>query len=129
MSRAAAGLALVIALAPLACTTGDDGSTHLSVILGNAGGDKDTYSLACDPPEGTVPNPRALCDALAEHSDTMLAEPDPVLCSAGHGTMYVDVRGTFRGDPVDRQVSGCQNPKGMQSWLLHLPFPPSPDAT
>ena len=128
MSRVAAGLAVLITLAPLACSTGD-GSTDLNVILRNAGGDQDTYSLSCDPPSGTVPNPRALCEALADNADSMLAPDSGLLCSTGLGRMFVDVEGTFRGEKVDTEVSGCTgNPKGMQLWLLHLPFPPLPDS-
>jgi len=127
VSLATACLAVLIAVAPLSCRTSDD-SADLRLVLRTAGGERDEYKLKCDPPGGTVPNPRGLCDALAEHSKTMLAQPAEGLCSMGVGSLFVDVEGRFRGKDVKTSQYICGgNGEGLFLWIRRgrLPVPPS----
>jgi Subtilisin inhibitor-like len=121
--------AIVLLVLVIAACSGDSGSTDLNVVLRNAGGEENTYRLQCDPPRGTVPNPRAACQALADHTETMLAQPTGGLCLGGLGTMFVDVRGQYRGKMIATELYACGgNGQGLAQWLQHLPFPPTGNA-
>ena len=122
--------AIVLLVLVIAACSGGNGSTELNVVLRNAGGEENTYRLRCNPAGGTVPNPSAACRALADHAETMLAQPNGGLCVGGHGTMFVDVRGLYRGKTIATELRACGgNGQGLVLWLRHLPFPPTGHAS
>ena len=82
---------------------------------------QETYSLACDPASGSMPNPRAVCSAISRNPGMVLSGP-----GRDHSCppeAYVHVRGTFRRRHVDVTFSYCLARQGdyTSRWLALLP--------
>ena len=81
----------------------------------------ETYQLQCDPPSGSAPHPSAICEAIANQPALVLSGPGqnhscPPLPS-------VEVRGIYRGAPIDVTFSGCLGGQDdlIARWLSLLP--------
>lgn len=117
------GIATLVGLATLALLLGGH-KTRLTVtvsINGLMSAPSKVYSLRCNPPAGTVPNPRTLCKLLATHRDEMLfPAPSNEVCG-GTVDVVVRVRGTYRGRIVDATLSECSYFAGEYLWTQAIP--------
>lgn len=87
-----------------------------------------SYRVGCAPPNGTVPDPKAICEAIA-------AQPELVRSGPGRDhscppTPSVELRGTYRGKPIDVAFSACLGGQGdlIGRWLSLLPSSGTLDA-
>lgn len=98
--------------------------SELRIVLENTDFGTQTYQLSCAPPSGTVPNPEAICAALAVEPDLLVdpgAFPGPCREPAG-----VRVSGEYRGKPVDADFTpSCPDPTPRDRlrgrWLSFFP--------
>jgi hypothetical protein len=118
-------VAALLIVASLLFGTGDAGQTRLTIeIRGVPGAEPDRYTLACEPPAGTVRDPGAACRRVTALARAAAAEPMPpsssfreprhpseVYCPPVYGGPEVMVvRGLFAGHPVDGRYTredGC----------------------
>lgn len=89
--------------------------TDLTIVLLPGGRDKpgrQAWTLRCDPPAGSLPDPGAACDALAAAADPFAPVPPDTVCTQIFGGYQIlDVTGTFRGKAIRATFSrtdGCQ---------------------
>jgi hypothetical protein len=80
---------------------------------GEGTGDSLEYTLTCDPPGGTHPNPESACEALQElGAEAFAPVPPEVACTQQYGgPMQAQVRGTVGGEAVDARLAytdGCE---------------------
>jgi hypothetical protein len=75
-------------------------------------GESTTWTLRCNPPRGTHPDPEGACLALARHPRALKPVPKDVGCTQIWGGPQVAlVRGTFRGKHVRawfKRTDGCE---------------------
>jgi len=88
--------------------------TRLTVTVdaGN-GGAPTTWTLTCDPPAGSHPQPVAACGQLeASATDPFAPTPSSMMCSMIYGgAQTATVSGTFHGRPVHTRfarTNGCE---------------------
>src|SRR5487761_1093526 len=90
-----------------------------------------SWSLTCDPPGGTHPDPALACQALSSTPDPFAPVPAGVMCSMiYYGPQTATITGYWQGQPVSAQfsrVNGCQE----QRWetiapVLVVPVLPVP---
>lgn len=71
-----------------------------------------TWTLTCDPPGGTHPDPPAACRAIERAARPFEPVPDGMLCTQVYGgPETATITGTWRGAPVDaayRRTDGCE---------------------
>jgi hypothetical protein len=103
-----------------ACGSDDDGAqtttepaTELVVTVDPGDGVPDEWSLTCDPPGGTHPDPEAACAALADlDPDVMAAVPGDQMCTQQFGgPQTATIAGRWDGTDVDASFSrenGCE---------------------
>jgi hypothetical protein len=133
--RTAAVAALALGLAALVAGCGwDDGGrdaseTVLTIVFRDDSEQPDTeqtWSLMCDPPGGSHPDPAKACETLARVGAAAFAPPpDDRACAEIYGgAQRAIVRGTVAGEPVAatfHRRNGCE----IEDWdaLLGL-LPP-----
>jgi hypothetical protein len=71
-----------------------------------------TWSLTCDPPGGTHPDPAGACQALAGARSPFAETPRQQACTEIYGgDQLAEIAGTWRGEPVQASYSranGCE---------------------
>jgi hypothetical protein len=133
--RTAAVTALALGLAALAAGCGEDdgggdpSGTALTIVFRDDSERPDTeqtWSLTCDPPGGSHPDPAQACETLARVGAAAFAPPpDDRACAEIYGgAQRAIVTGTVAGEPVDatfHRRNGCE----IEAWdeLLGL-LPP-----
>lgn len=118
MPRFAASLVLAaVVTSSVACSHTEETKLTISVLLPLAG--TKTVGLQCDPPGGTVPNPRRSCAILEKHGEAMLTPVEVTgICAGGSVSAYLRARGTYRGEQVDVATSTCDSPnQGARFWV------------
>jgi hypothetical protein len=84
------------------------------------------WTLTCDPPGGDHPDPAAACGALAAVGDPFAPLLSDVVCTQQYGgDQTARISGTYRGEPVDLELSrvdGCR----IQQWDRLGPVLPGP---
>jgi Subtilisin inhibitor-like len=123
-------LALVAALG--ACGSGSEAGTRQVTSLtvtywphGREGGDRERWTLRCNPARGTLANPGRACRRLAA-GGTKLFTPVPrdVVCTQIYGGPQVArVTGTVAGRRISttfNRSDGCEVGRwdGLSAWLL-----------
>jgi hypothetical protein len=106
-----------VALLLLASCGGEDGETRLS--LETERWDEAAYdvvdvhfSLRCDPPGGTLPNPEAACESLEKHQEMTEPPEETGTCAGSDGIPpSVSVTGLFHGRKVNVGVRSCDHPE------------------
>jgi hypothetical protein len=93
--------------------TGSPGMTKLSVTARvSPTAPAQTWTLTCDPPGGSHPNPAAACAALAATADPFSATPPDRACTMIYGgAQTATIVGTYRGLSVNASYSrtnGCE---------------------
>jgi hypothetical protein len=93
--------------------TASTGSTDLSIVVTDGGGERQTWQLACGPAGGTHPDPEAACAALlANGALAMPAVRKDVACTDIYGgPEKATISGTFQGRRVlssFSRVNGCE---------------------
>lgn len=91
------------------------GETELEVVFEDLESFEE-WTLSCDPPDGSHPDPEGACGDLADLAEDGVdpfAEPDPdEVCTEQYGgPQTATTSGTFRGSPVDAsfaRTNGCQ---------------------
>jgi hypothetical protein len=88
-------------------------SSELTIIVTSGpGGDAVTWTLSCDPPAGTHPDPAAACTALDAARDPFAPVPADMMCTQQYGgPEQATITGTWRGERVDASYSrtdGCE---------------------
>jgi hypothetical protein len=91
------------------------GPTELAIAVWEGGrqdGPKQEYTLTCDPPGGTLPEPERACVELAAGAIDFEPVPADAVCTMIYGGPAVaTVTGTAYGKPIDAEFSrenGCQ---------------------
>jgi hypothetical protein len=112
-----------VAVTPTAST----GSTDLSIVVTDGGGEHQTWQLTCGPEGGTHPDPDAACAALLANGALALpAVREDVACTDIYGgPEKATISGTFQGWRVlssFSRVNGCE----IGRWeLLQGLLPPA----
>jgi Subtilisin inhibitor-like len=95
--------------------TGDmtDSSSELTVVVSSgAGDDPVTWTLSCDPPAGTHPDPTAACAAIDAAHDPFAPVPADMMCTQVYGgPETATISGTWHGERVDasfKRTDGCE---------------------
>ncbi|MCX9191930.1 hypothetical protein C3Y87_10980 [Carbonactinospora thermoautotrophica] len=91
-------------------------ASELRVTVDPDGGAVRTWTLRCDPPGGTHPDPRAACTAIDEAfrggDDPFAPTPRDMLCAEIFGgPQTATISGTWRGKPVNAsysRVNSCE---------------------
>jgi subtilisin inhibitor-like len=119
-----AGVALLL----LAGCGGEDGETRLR--LDTERWDEKAYdvvdvhfSLRCDPAGGTLPHPKAACEALEAHPEMTEPPEETGTCAGSDGIPpSVSVTGLFHGREVNVGVRSCDHPEARGHaatlWLV-----------
>ena len=92
--------------------------THLRISLDTqfvVGWTHRVYRLRCDPPSGTVPDPRAACRLLLEQPLLFFGAPDAPDGASRGGSAAVAVTGTYRGRPIHAGYNAGDQPQG-RAW-------------
>lgn len=102
------------------------GTTELEVVFGaEIHGAHVVYStfsvrLRCDPPDGTVVDPRAACERLEAEPDLLISPPAKA-CDRPPTDWDVTVRGSYRGRPVEAVFSRCHQAEVVR-WMRVVDF-------
>jgi len=93
-------------------TGASSGGDRLTIRYDNGHGKVETWTLSCDPPAGTHPDPAAACKALTEHEAALRPVPPDRSCTEQYGGPdTARVNGTWRGQSVSAILSrtnGCE---------------------
>lgn len=83
-------------------------SSELPIIVRSGpGGDLATWTLSCDPPGGTHPDPAAACAAIDAAIAPFAPVPPDMMCTQQYGgPETATITGTWRGHPVDASYTG-----------------------
>ncbi|ROQ81477.1 subtilase-type protease inhibitor [Streptomyces sp. NBC_01260] len=105
-------------LLPLPLLQGDDGRTHLTVVVSGSGDPAadGSYELECDPAGGSHPAARQACDRLAqlpgESADPFAPVSPDAMCTQQYGgPATARVTGSWRGRSIDAafdRTNGCE---------------------
>ena len=107
-------LVLAVGVVGLLSSCGGEARTHLTIVASRDLGEHD-YWVSCDPSEGSVRDPAALCARI-------LSEPRLVTAKAGadhscpSGTPGVHIKGVFEGKRVNSIMSECQY--GVEGYAI-----------
>lgn len=87
--------------------------TDLTVVIDDGRGSRQTWTLRCDPPGGTHPDPAAACAALDRAGAAALPPvPADLACTQIYGgPETARITGTWKGSPVDATLArnnGCE---------------------
>ena len=93
-----------------------DQTTDLTVVVSNGDGNEETFTVTCDPADGTHPRPESACEFLklaAEWGEDPFAPvPDDAVCSQQYGgDQTAAVTGVWLGRDIDASFSrqnGCE---------------------
>src|SRR4051812_10994108 len=97
-------LAPAVAAAAASLAGASPGADQLTItVRGSDFGDR-SFTLACDPAEGTVPEPSDACATLRAHPDALQAHPGQDH-SCPPGTPTYEIAGTFQGAAVAASFS------------------------
>jgi hypothetical protein len=100
---------------------------ELTIVIDDGAGRKRTWTLTCDPPGGTHPDPDAACAALAAKGEAALPpKRKDVACTEVYGgPERATITGTWQGRQVRSSFSrtdGCE----IRRWdLLRGLLPPA----
>ena len=90
-------------------------SSPLNRVLGErrfGRGKPKTYTLKCDPPGGTFPDPEEACKKLDELDQPFAETPDDAMCTEQFGGEQVaSINGVYRDETVNTRFSrddGCE---------------------
>jgi hypothetical protein len=109
---------LLLALLPLAAcggtssdsVSGTESPTRL--VVEQTTDRTQSWTLTCDPSGGDHPDPAAACAALNSVADPFAPLPADIVCTQQYGgPQTARITGTFRGAPVDLELSridGCR---------------------
>ena len=106
--------------------TATPGVTDLTIVVDDGGGEMTTWTLTCDPPGGSHPDPAAACRILQANGATALpAVRKDVACTQVYGgAQQATITGTWHGQRVHSsfsRVNGCE----ISRWnLLRGLLPP-----
>ncbi len=108
-------------------------STRLTIVVKDGSGAV-TWTLTCDPPGGSHPNPTGACTALARATRPFDPVPADVNCTdVWGGPETATIRGVWRGEPVDasyKKTNGCEIARWNQiAAALGGGARPAPDLT
>lgn len=88
------------------------GKASLTILLDDGFGIRTTWTLTCDPPGGTHPDPASACGVLGAKGATALPEPKGRVCTEQYGgPQKAKVTGSWKGTKVAAQLSlenGCE---------------------
>lgn len=123
-------LAAAVALAVAACGGDAAEGTSLTIVYWEDADRADgsvTWSLSCDPPAGTHPDPVAACAAVAAAGPSAFEPvPDDRACTEIFGgPQRAEVSGTVEGEEVDAtftRANGCE----IERWDALVGLLPAP---
>lgn len=109
---------LPLPLLPLPVLQGDDGRTHLTVVVSGSGDPAadGSYELECEPAGGSHPVAQQACDRLAqlprESADPFVPVPGDAMCTQQFGgPATARVTGSWSGRSIDAtfdRTNGCE---------------------
>ena len=106
--------------------TATPATTELTIMVDDGAGVKSSWTLTCDPPGGSHPNPAAACRILQAHGATALppVRKDVACTQVYGGAQQATITGTWQGQRVRSsfsRVNGCE----ISRWdLLRGLLPP-----
>ena len=102
------------------------GSSQLTIVVDDGTGATTTWTLTCDPPGGSHPDPATACTTLAEHATALRPVPKDRVCAQVYsGPERATITGTWGGEQVLATLSrtdACQTARWNE--LVGL-LPPS----
>jgi hypothetical protein len=108
----------------VACGGAGDAGVGVQVDV-QLGREAQSFTLRCDPPGGTVPNPAGACAELSANPAMLAPPPAYATCAGGEGIPpEVHVEGTVDGRRIEFAVRGCDAPAKrveiVHRWLRVL---------
>jgi hypothetical protein len=106
--------------------TAAPGATELTILVDDGAGGKTTWTLTCDPPGGTHPDPAAACRVLHAHGARALppVRKDVACTQVYGGPQTATITGIWQGGRVGSsfsRINGCE----ISRWdLLRGLLPP-----
>ncbi|HEU5483629.1 MAG TPA: SSI family serine proteinase inhibitor [Microlunatus sp.] len=101
------------------------GASQLTIVVDDGTGATTTWTLTCDPPGGTHPDPAGACQSLTEHPSALRPVPKDKMCAQVYGgPERATVRGTWDGEQVLASLSrtnACETAR----WDSLVPLVPS----
>lgn len=90
-----------------------DSPSELTIVVRpGPGGEPVTWTLSCDPPAGTHPDPAAACAAIDAAADPFAPVPADMMCTQVYGgPETATISGTWHGVGVDasfKRTDGCE---------------------
>jgi hypothetical protein len=87
--------------------------TELQITVSDGPGAEPTrWTLICDPPGGTHPDPGGACRAIGDADDPFAPVPADMMCTQVYGgPETAEITGTWRGERVAatyRRTDGCE---------------------
>lgn len=89
------------------------GPAELTIVIDDGGGGMTTWTLTCEPPGGSHPNPAAACQVLAAKGASALppVPPDRMCTQIFGGPERATITGTWKGTAVSARLNrtnGCE---------------------
>jgi hypothetical protein len=111
---------------PAASSSASGDELQISIDRGD-GSEPEKYTLTCgDTIGGSLPNAQAACDHLVKTPSPFAPLPTDAMCAEIYGgPQTAHITGTWRGEPVDLQLSrvdGCR----IAQWDRLRPLLPGP---
>ena len=99
--------------------TATPGVTDLTIVVDDGAGEKTTWTLTCDPPGGSHPDPAVACRVLQAHGSNALppVRKDVACTQVYGGAEKATISGTWQGQRVRSsfsRVNGCE----ISRWNL-----------
>ncbi|MDZ7578041.1 MAG: SSI family serine proteinase inhibitor [Candidatus Nanopelagicales bacterium] len=119
-----------VAVLAVGCASSDQTATSpprgtsLSIVVDDGG--QSSWTLQCDPPDGTHPNPSEACEFLAEATvdgddPFQPVDPETICAAVFSGAQTATVTGTWNGKQVDtkfKRTNSCETAR----WDAALPL-------
>jgi hypothetical protein len=100
------------ATGPSGAATSSDVSGSLTIVVDEGSGKPKTWTLTCDPPAGTHPDPTTACAALAKGAAALAMPAKDRTCTEIYGgPQTAKITGTWQGKEVAARITrtnGCE---------------------
>lgn len=92
---------------------GGEPTSDLTItVTSDPGADPVTWTLSCDPPGGTHPDPAGACAAVEAQRDSFAGVPADMMCTQVYGgPETATITGQWKGKQIDasfRRTDGCE---------------------
>ena len=99
--------------------------SELTIVIVDGAGSTTTWTLTCDPPGGTHPDPDGACAALDRHRAALDPVPADKICAQVYGgPERATITGSWRGEPVHTTLARTDSCETAR-WDALVPLVPS----